>query len=56
MIPKGRVSLRKTGSALTAAGPTMRLWNIEAPPGSTLEKLESRAYLAALDAVDCLSI
>jgi hypothetical protein len=42
MIPKGRLTIRKNASALTARGPTMRLWDIEAPAGSTLAKLETR--------------
>jgi hypothetical protein len=53
-MPKGRLTVRKGASALTASGPTIRLWDSEAPAGSTLAKLETRAYLAALDAIDKL--
>jgi hypothetical protein len=51
-IPKGRLTIRKGASAL-ANGPSMRLWDIEAPSGSTLAKLE-QTYLAALDCIDQL--
>jgi hypothetical protein len=53
IMPKGRQTIRKGASAL-ADGPSMRLWDIESAPGSTLEKLEQHSYLAALDAVDQL--
>jgi hypothetical protein len=54
MAPKGRMTVRKGGSALKD-GATMRLWDFgEAPAGSTMSKLENRAYSAALDAIDKL--
>jgi hypothetical protein len=40
IMPKGRQTIRKGASAL-ADGPSMRLWDIESAPGSTLEKLEA---------------
>jgi len=52
MMPKGRLTVRKGASALKG-GPTLRLWDIEAPAGSTLAKLE-RSYLTALDQIDQL--
>jgi hypothetical protein len=54
MAVKERQTVRKGQSALAEGTTRMRLWDIEAAPGSTLSKLESRAYLAALDAVDQL--
>jgi hypothetical protein len=53
MVVKGRLTVRRNGSALKD-GPGMKLWDINAPPGSTLAKLEARAYLPALDAIDQL--
>ena len=32
----------------------MKLWDLDAAPGTTLGKLETKAYLAALDAMDKL--
>ena len=52
-MPKGRLTVRKNASALKD-GVSMKLWDFEAPAGSTLERLESRAYLPALDAIDAL--
>jgi hypothetical protein len=53
MAVKGRQTLRRGASALRD-GATMKLWDIEAPPGSTAAALESRAYAAALDSLDKL--
>ena len=51
-LPRGRLTVRKHGSALKD-GISMKLWDFpEGPAGSTLAKLEARAYLPTLDAVD----
>jgi hypothetical protein len=51
MAVRGRQTLRKGGSALRD-GASMRLWDVEAPPGSTAAALETRAYTAALNSLD----
>jgi hypothetical protein len=50
-MPKGRQTIRKGGSAL-ADGASMRLWEFDAEPGSTLAALFERAYEPALAAID----
>jgi hypothetical protein len=50
-VPKGRMTIRKNASA--QAAPNMKLWDVDAAPGTTVAKLEE-AYLAALDVIDKL--
>jgi hypothetical protein len=46
------MTIRKDASAL--ASPNMKLWDLDAAPGTILANLENKAYLAALDAIDKL--
>jgi hypothetical protein len=53
-MPKGRPTIRRSGSLTGLHGPTSRpikLWGFDAQPNTTLAQLE-RAYFAGLDAVD----
>src|SRR5262245_57933122 len=63
---KGRMTIRReTNSSLPGGNPLQpmdsrpnartRLWEIEAPPGTTVAKLE-KAYLGAFDVVDKLGV
>ena len=54
MAVKGRMTLRRGKSALADGTTLMKLWDIETTPGTTAAALETRSYLAALDAMDKL--
>jgi hypothetical protein len=50
VMPKGRQTIRRGGSALTD-GASMRLWEFDGEPGSTLAAMFERAYEPALAAI-----
>jgi hypothetical protein len=62
--PKGRMTIRKSGSTFAATDPMkpsaarenrrVRLWDMDPAPGSMIAKLEQNAYLASLAAIDAV--